>query len=530
MIDENPVIRIIKIFESGMRRLLNILTFVFIPLCLHLSPQAFSQVEQPSRFEVEVDWQDEYFKIISAEENGLFLVRRSDTKAKKGNMAWEITVIDTALLVKWNKDIYLSFNYDLLGYDYYKNKVFLLFTMPESYKDDHIILEVDMITGLYQKYNVKRSLNIQLTEFEILNNTAIFGGYFNNKPTILQYFFKEGKTLALPGFYEERSKLVDVHINDEHDILTVLTSIRTINKNYSIVVTQFKDDGTMIENTTIIPEDNTSLVDARFVTIDNDIDLIAGTYSNRNYRYSRGIFLAHIDENEEQTLKYYNYGELLNFFSYMKAKREKRVHERIKRKKIKGKKLKFNYRLLVHDILKYQDDYILVGEAYYPKYNSTSYYGGYTNYFPNYSSGRGQNNSYFAGYKYTHAVVIGFGEQGKLIWDNSFEINDITSYDLKQFVEVDPQKDEIVLLYNYENVIRSKLIKDEEVIEGKSFNDINLKFGDDKIENNESEFGGLESWYDDRFYAYGIQKIKNLKDSGVKLNRKVFFINKILYN
>jgi hypothetical protein len=513
-----------------MRRSLYIIIVVFVQLSLHFTQKSYAQVEQPSRFEIEVDWQDEYFNIISAEENGLFLIRKNVDKVQKSDMTWEITVLDTALEVKWRKDIYLNLSYDLLGYDYYKNKVFLLYTQPESYKNDHIILEVDMITGLYQTYNVKRSLNIELTEFEVLNNTVIFGGYFNNKPTILQYFLREGKTLALPGFYEEKSRLVDVHINDERGILTVLTTIRTINKNYSIVVTQFKEDGTMIENTTIIPEDNTSLIDARFVTIDNDIDLIAGTYSNKNFRYSRGIFLAHIDEKEDQTLKYYNYGELLNFFSYMKAKRERRVQERIKRKKIKGKKLKFNYRLLVHDIIKYEKEYILVGEAYYPKYNSTSYYGGYMNYYPNYSPRRSQNNSYFAGYKYTHAVVIGFGDQGKLLWDNSFEINDITSFDLRQFVEIDAQKDEIVLLYNYENVIRSKLIKDEEVIEGKSFDDINLKFEDDKIENNDSEFGGLEAWYKDRFYAYGVQKIKNLKDAGVKLNRKVFFINKILYN
>jgi hypothetical protein len=210
-----------------MRRFLDIFIVVVIVLNLPIAQRAFSQVEQPSRYEVEVDWQDEYFNIISAEENGLFLIRKNIDKAQKGNMVWEINVLDTALIVKWEKDIYLNLNYELLGYDYYKNKVFLLFTMPDSYKEDHIILEVDMITGLYQKYNVKRSLNIQLSEFEILNNTAIFGGYFNNKPTILQYFFKEGKTLALPGFYEERSRLVNVHINDERDILTVLTSIRT---------------------------------------------------------------------------------------------------------------------------------------------------------------------------------------------------------------------------------------------------------------------------------------------------------------
>jgi hypothetical protein len=287
----------------------------------------------------------------------------------------------------------------------------------------------------------------------------------------------------------------------------------------------------MIENTVLEPFENTSLIDARYVTINNDIDIIAGTYSNKNYRYSRGIFLAHVDENEEQTLKYYNYGELTNFFNYMRAKKQKRVEERIKRKKIKGKKLKFNYRLLVHDILKHDENYILVGEAYYPKYGSSyGYYGGYvTSYSPRGTDTRGY--SYFEGYKYTHAIVIGFGNQGDLHWDNSFEINDVVSYDLRQLIEIDARDDEIVLLYNYENVIRSKLIKNEDVLEGKSFNDIDLKFQDDRIEkNDDSEFGGLESWYENKFYVYGVQKIKNLKDTGVKLNRKVFFINKILYN
>jgi hypothetical protein len=106
----------------------------------------------------------------------------------------------------------------------------------------------------------------------------------------------------------------------------------------------------------------------------------------------------------------------------------------------------------------------------------------------------------------------------------------VISYDLKQLVEVDARKDEIVLLYNYENVIRSKLIQNADVLEGKSFNDINLMFQDDVIEKNDTDFGGLEKWFGNRFYAYGVQNIKNLKDAGVKLSRKVFFINKILYN
>jgi hypothetical protein len=229
----------------------------------------------------------------------------------------------------------------------------------------------------------------------------------------------------------------------------------------------------------------------------------------------------------ENEIKYYNYAELENFFSYMKAKREKRVKKRISRKKIKGKKLKFNYRLLVHDIIPYENNFILLGEAYYPKYNHYNSYGGIYSYYP--SRGYGYERYYFDGYHYTHAVVIGFDNEGNLLWDNSFEINDAMSYRLKQFVHVDPREDEIVLLYNFENVIRTKLIQGDKVIEGKSFNDISLKFQDDVVKSNDSEYGGLEEWYDNKFFAYGVQKIKNLRDVGVKLNRRVFFINKIVY-
>ena len=94
-----------------MKRLINIQIVVLILLNLQVVQQAFPQVEQPSRFEVEVEWQDEYFNIISAEENGLFLVRKNVEKSQKADIVWEITILDTALTVRWNKDIYLNFNF-----------------------------------------------------------------------------------------------------------------------------------------------------------------------------------------------------------------------------------------------------------------------------------------------------------------------------------------------------------------------------------------------------------------------------------
>ena len=180
-----------------------------------------------------------------------------------------------------------------------------------------------------------------------------------------------------------------------------------------------------------------------------------------------------------------------------------------------------------HSLLKYpqctQQLQLITFSHFSHLYSQSSYYGGYSPYY---------GNSYgtaFEGYKYTHAVVFGFDRRGRLIWDNSFEINDVISYTLEQFVHISISDKEMALLYVYEDEIRSKIIEGNEVMEGKTFNELKLSFEDDVVSKSEDEYGGLEKWYGGNLFAYGILKIKNMKDEGVKLNREVFFINKISY-
>ena len=100
---------------------------------------------------------------------------------------------------------------------------------------------------------------------------------------------------------------------------------------------------------------------------------------------------------------------------------------------------------------------------------------------------------------------------------------------LNKFVKVSVQEDKIVLLYIYENILRTKIIKENEILESKSFDPIALKLQSDERKETEKYMEGMDNWYDRNFYAYGVQNIKNLKDKDVKLNRKVFYINKIQY-
>jgi len=486
------------------------------------------QVKQTKRFEIELDQFDEYFTVVSTGEQGVVLFREIEERGAGGDKGWEVIKLDSMLQQEWAKVYYIDSEYIINGYDYHQEDLFLLYNNGPYSNDEFLLARIDLQDQSFTSFNITKNFAIALTEFEMVGNSAILGGYINYRPTVVLYNFVGEKLIVLPGFYLDRSELIQVEVDDDRNIFRILTTAKTYDKRNTVSVKTFDETGEMLLNTMLEPESGLNLLYGHATTIIGDQQFLAGTYSQFRSAssgaesYSRGIFIGSVDAAGEQTINYYNYGDLENFFNYMKVKRKERVQRRIERRRIKGKKVKFNYRLLVHDVIPRGDTYIMLGEAYYPTYSNRSSFSGF-NYNP-FMSG-----SSFAGYRYTHAVLIGFDSEGNLLWDNSFEINDVVSYRLEQYVHTIVEEDRLVLLYLYEDQIRSKIIEKEQVIEGKSFNDIELKFQDDVVKNNDYRVGGLEKWYDKNFIAYGVQKIRNLNDPDINLNREVFYINKIVY-
>jgi hypothetical protein len=203
------------------------------------------------------------------------------------------------------------------------------------------------------------------------------------------------------------------------------------------------------------------------------------------------------------------------------------VKSRIERRRIQGKKIRMNYRFLVQELIPYKDQYILLGEAFYPKYVSVDrgYYNGFFARDPFLPVNMLHNGRVFDGYHYTHAIVMGFKPNGDLIWDNSFEINDVKTYTLEQFVKLEMQDDQIALLYMFENNLRTKIIRNNDVLEGKSVDPIKTSFDSDVVKRNNANIGKLEYWYGKYMFAYGVQEIENPARQPQK--RKVFYITKL---
>jgi hypothetical protein len=503
-----------------------IIFFIFF-----LPALGFAQLEQPNRFETELESYNEGYEIISGGDQGVILYRWLYEYDKKGRQLWEFILLDTALNIAWKKKIYMDKNVSYKGFDYSMGSYFFLFQQSTGNSKDLKLMQMTGDTGDTLKFTVKNLVPLNLTEFEVTNGAALLGGYYNNEPVVIHYDFNTQKTKVLPGIFGSRTELVQLRVDDSS--VTVLVSDRTFDRRNTLTIKNYDIDGEYLNTYTFNPNLDKGLIFGRIANVEDITNLVVGTYGARRSDYSRGLFLGVVNEEGQQQIEYFNYADFENFFNYMKARRQKRVSERIDRKKVKGKKVKFNYRLLVHDVLKQNDTYILLGEAFYPKYSSNvSDFGGYGSPYSGYNYyGNNDMPTNFAGYRYTHGVVAAFDANGKMLWDNSFEIEDVLSYSLDQFIHASFTEEGIVLLYLYDNQIRSKIIDRGEVIEGKKFDDLKLSFEDDKVNNYSSnKIGGLEKWYGNTFIAYGVQRIKNLKDSGVKLNRRVFYINKVQYH
>lgn len=497
-----------------------------LALFLGANLSCLAQIQQSARFETPLtEVENEYFKVISVRQQGLVMYRRL-TGRKEDQI--ELIRVDTSLNEVWKGYIAIDPNVALIHSQVRQNILFILFKNRNYAVGDFQIVAVQIRNGNFGSYTVKNLIPFSPTEFVITNEAAMIGGYYNYRPLILHYSFSTQQSKILPGFFNEPGELTQIKAYDDGSV-DVIVSAKNFEKRKSLWIRNYDARGSLIKTTILQPDEKKNLIFGRSIKTPGGEQIVSGVYG-RQSEYSRGVFIAAVNATGEYKINYYNFADLEHFFNYMKAKREKRVKERIERRRVKGKKIRFNYRILVHELVPYGDQYVLLGEAFYPHYtypNRNFYQSTMAPSF--YMNPLVRGDLVFDGFQYTHAVVIGFDKAGNLLWDNSFEINDVKVMKLDQYVKIQAQDNRIVLLYLFENTIRSKIISNAQVLEGKTFDDMKMKFSDDFVKNRDTETSKLDYWYKDNFFAYGVQRVHNQREGTVGMYRKVFFINKISY-
>lgn len=488
----------------------------FISTILFLHFPGFSQLNQKNRLEISIDSEFESFDIVPANKYGFLLHR---LLLDHENTQLELRCVDTTFQIQWTGSIPLDRSMAVGKQIVFNNSVYFVL-YPKTYTTRNFqICKVDLQQSSYIKYEVKNSIPFAPFMFEVTQTGALIGGYYNQVPVVLFFDFNSQKSKVLPGLFNEPGELNQIKTNKDNSFNVLIRSGNFQNQQ-TIWSKNYDGDGRLVSNIMLTPEGTNHLIFGKTVDNNENEQIIAGIYGNKTGEYSRGLFIARIDKQGSQQVQYYAFGDLENFFKYMKPNREKRVKERVQRKHDKGKKIGLRYHFLVHELVPYNNQFIFLGEVFVRKYRTISTPGTGTLLTP--------TQHVFDGYQYTHAAVLGIGPTGTLLWDNSFEINDVKTFTLDQFVKIDPQPDKIVLIYLFKDKIRTKIIRDSTVLEGKSSSEIQLSSSEFLIDKSSSDINKLDYWYDNYFLAYGVQDIESASPN-FRRRQKVFFVNKISY-
>lgn len=478
----------------------------------------FAQAEVSPRYEIILNEKEPSFDVIAGTGKSLFIYRHLISPQP---VRIELIKLDSALNEAWKGFIPLEEKYVMVASRAFLSSVYFLLQSGERTRKDLLLVVLDQQSGAFRKYLIKSYLRLSVAEFRITRNAVLIGGYFNRVPLALYFNFEMLQSRILPGLFNEEGELADLRTYAD-DTFDVLLSAKAKGGAHAVFIKKYGREGNLLSQHAIVPEEGLSLLSALSVASPAHGQLVAGVYGNKNSLYSRGVFVAAVGPDGHQPVRYYEFGDLKNFFSYLNPHREKRIRERVARRKDEGKRTKFNYRLMVRELIPYGDQYLLLGEAFYPKYKESDsfWYGGF---FRMYYYGRALNSSrVFDGYWFTHAVILSFNRNGELLWDNSIEMNDVKKFSLEQLVRVRAEGESLALSYFFEDAVYSKVIYKDQVLQEKSLKSIysgsRSGFARDILYNK------LDYWYDNFLFTYGVEYI----DYGPK-GKKSFCINRIAY-
>jgi hypothetical protein len=480
-------------------------------------------MEQANRIEFEYEDEDVGFTLINGGVDGLLVVKETHISSEEGN-EWVLYKLDTTCSIQWTQSVIVPYQYNFEGWDYASGQYYLLFSTTKFTKQEYTMYVIASDSGEVAETSFNTVFSMILTHFEIMDHSILIAGSANARPVIMTYDLEELKPRVVPGVYGETSRLVDIHLNEDLSVYTVVMLDRTISKKYALHVRSFSEDNQLLQTSKFVLTEKLNFVDGIPSEFDPQHQFIGGAFSYKNSQYSSGLYFSGFGRDRQEFVTITSFSELESFFDYMSPKREERVRKRLDKKQNQGKESKFNQRVFIHDLIKAGDEFLLVGEAFYPSYAS------YQDLAVQEVVGPTNNQNKISGYKYTHAFVVAFDQNGKRLWDRSFPLEDVFSEYLKETVQVFVDDEKIEMHYMEENTIRSMILDRKELTEQIFQTTIRVENENEEMQIDDPVVEGLEIWFDNVLYAYGDQVIENLDPEAPKKKREIFYINKVRYN
>lgn len=450
------------------------------------------------------------FSIFPIKNGGFILQERIDPIFGKKQNIWLTKKYSNDLELLWAKEIeipyQLSFNVECIT----KNALFINFTISSS--TNIKLLRIDFEKGDYDWIDGDLIGIQDIYDIKIVENSAFFSGKFQGRAVVMGLSFFDNTVKALTGLYSNHTEVIEIDTDEENKQLHIYTKNRYKSK-CELQLRIYDHDGSAISTTNIEGDPKKIPFNGRMNNTGKNESLMIGNYARYCDNFSQGIYVKKMHENSVSKTKFIDFSEFNNFFNYLNPKRQKKLQEKLSKRKEAGKNLKFNYSMLVHKLYSFNDQLVMVAEIYYTETRSAASLPFYLN---------GKDFTPFS-YRFTHTIICGFDKEGNKLWDNCLPMKSLSSLYLNEQVQLSQVDNKLILAYPETGKIKTQVIEENKTIREKEIFEVIPK---EKSFWNDDSNSGLSAWYGQNFLYWGI------KSAGIEgeLNpKKVFFINKLTY-
>ena len=512
--------------------------------CIPLS----AQVRQTHRFEMKQKNSDDYFSLINLEEEGLALLRETDDFNGPARI-WELILLDTALNEHKNIGLEIHQRHQLIGYEHSKDHLFLLYRTGETTKNSFSLLDIEISTAReVARKEINPELDFRLTHFTKVAGNLIFGGYVSNEPAVLLYDMDTNQLKVLPGFFQKDNELVDLRVNQNRTFNAILVD-RSLRNQRKLVFRTFDETGKLLlEDIVPIDEDRT-LQTSIASTLEREDLLLAGTWGERQGRQSYGFFAMPVDPFSEQKINYLSFGELEHFTDYLNPKRAQRIKDNARESVANGRDPSFSAYVVPFRIAEHPEGFLLLAEVYNPSHTANPYYSNpyysnpyyynpyslYSPFWPGYYPGMRMYRPYSFGdnqrppedIKTHESMVVAFDPDGKRIWDQSIQLDDLKKPGLEQVTDYFYSDSKVYFMYKDESDLHIKVIDVHDGSAVEQIQKVKTELSNDEIRSDREHDDGVRYWIGNTFYVWGYQTIRNVEKKDDRV-RDVFYINKVV--
>jgi hypothetical protein len=516
-----------------------------IVLFLVLPVLGWAQLTQPNRYEKVQKSSDFDFTVISLDKEGIALFRETDDY-KDGKHSWQVIVLDTALNEVVDTLITIERNYNVIGYEYVPGKVEFLFREGEFATSKMLLASLLFKKREIKKVEIKTELDIKLTHFSSIGENVLFGGYISNEPAIVMYDAVKSSVVVLPGFFQRNTELMDLRVNQNNTFNVVMVE-KVSSENRRILFRTFDAQGKMLLDDNVSIDEKINIQSAISSSLYREDLLITGTWGSRSSNRSYGFYSMMVNPFEEQKPSFKAFGELNHYLDYLKPKRAQKIKNKTKESIAAGKYYDYTNNVIPYKVIECDKGFIVLAETYSPvSFSSTNVYNSpnspywnspyyYNNpYYYSYPTSRlyrprafGQNVANEEEIKTYSSSLLWINNKGEVSNDFSMKIEDVKIRSVEQVADAGYHKGEVAIVYKNDSKIFYKKMDPttDEMEEGNE--PITLKDSLDELREEDDSEGGIRHWYENSFYTWGYQTIRNINVKGDK-TRDVFYVNKIL--